>query len=148
MTTRVSILGVYACVLCGIVVGLIRVALLGVFLWLSTVSSHTQERITLTTPVQVSPGATLFRVWVLDFRRGHPDRPAGILAIYREVDGAGAFISGGRSFECRYEGSAADTLLVALNKANLSTTSLERRVMTQCQADKQIGAGTISGVVQ
>lgn len=103
------------------------------------------ETLILTTPVQVSAGATAFRAWVLDLRRAHPDRPAGILVTFREVDGAGAFISGGRSVECRYEGAVAETLIIALNKANLSTSSLEKRVTAQCQADGQLGAGTITG---
>lgn len=103
------------------------------------------EQLTLTTPVFTSAGATRFRVWQLDLRRAHPDRPAGILAIFREVDGAGAFISGGRSIECAYEGADAEPLIIALNKANLSTISLERRVTERCQADGKLGAGSISG---
>jgi hypothetical protein len=103
------------------------------------------EVFTLASPVYVSPGAASFRVWELDLRRGHPDRPAGILAVFREVDGAGAFISGGRSLECRYENSVADGLINALNKTNLSISSLEKLVTQQCQSDGKLGAGVITG---
>jgi len=103
------------------------------------------ETVTLTVAVQTSAGATAFRVWWLDLRRSHPDRPAGILAVFREVDGAGVFLSGGRAIECRYEGAEADALLITLNKANLSTLSLEKRVTQKCQADGKLGAGAITG---
>jgi len=103
------------------------------------------EQITLAAPVFVSPGATRFRVWLLNLRRSHPDGPAGILATFREVDAGGAFIAGGKSIECRYEDVAAETLLAALNIANLPVKSLERRVTERCQTDGKLGAGAISG---
>ena len=105
------------------------------------------ETLTLTTPVQVSIGATSFRVWDLEVRRTHPDRPAGILIVFREVDGTGLFISGGRSIECRYEGAEAEKLILVLNKSNLSTISLEKRVTQKCQTDGRLGAGEITGAV-
>jgi hypothetical protein len=104
------------------------------------------ETLTLSTPVQVSAGATSFRVWRLDLRRAHPEREAGILAVFREVDGSGAFIAlGGRTIECRYDGAEAEALLVSLNKANLSTLSLEKRVTQKCQTDGKLGTGAITG---
>lgn len=103
------------------------------------------ETLILTAPVQVSVGASAFRVWDLEVRRTHPDRPAGVLAIFREVNVSGAFISGGRSIECRWEGPEAETLILALNKANLSLISLEKRVTQKCQLDGKLGAGAISG---
>lgn len=103
------------------------------------------ETVTLTAPVYVSSGTTMFRVWDLDLRRGHPDRAAGILAIFREVDGTGTFVSGGKSLEARYDGAEADALLITLNKANLSTLSLEKRVIQKCQTDGRLGAGAMSG---
>jgi len=103
------------------------------------------EQVTLIAPVFVSAGASAFRVWVLTLRRSHPDRPAGILAIFREVDAGGAFIAGGKSIECTYEDAVAETLLAGLNVANLSVKSLERRVTERCQLDVKLGAGAISG---
>jgi hypothetical protein len=105
------------------------------------------ETLTLTAPVQVSVGATAFRVWDLEVRRNHPDRPAGILVIFREVNGGGIFISGGRSIECHYEGAEAEALILVLNKSNLSTTSLEKCVTQKCQLDGKLGAGVITGTV-
>ena len=110
-----------------------------------------QEKITLSTPVFTEAGATDFRVWSLYLKRAHPDSPAEIRAIYREVSGS-TFVANGRSLTCLYADSAgvttAETLIVALNKANLSVTSLEKRVLQRCQQDGKLGAGTISGVPQ
>jgi hypothetical protein len=103
------------------------------------------ETLTLTVAVQISTGVATFKVWLLHLRRSHPDRPAGILAIFREVDGGGAFLAGGRAIECRYEGTEAETLIITLNKSNLSTKSLEKRVVEKCQADGKLGAGSIAG---
>ena len=44
-----------------------------------------------------------------------------------------------------WEGSAATTLMVALNKANLSTTSLQKRVLQQAVTDGKLPAGTVTG---
>jgi len=107
-----------------------------------------QEKITLTTPVHVSPGAADFRIWNTTLRRAHPDRTtAEIRIIFREVGGMG-FVAGGKSLECLYEGPAAETLIVALNKVNLSTTSLEKRFIQRCQADGNLAPGTITGSVE
>lgn len=43
-----------------------------------------------------------------------------------------------------YSGTTAQSLLVALNKANLSTTSLHRRIIDRLVSDGVI-AGTVSG---
>ncbi len=44
-----------------------------------------------------------------------------------------------------YRGAEATALMIALNKANLSTKSLHRRVLEQLATDGVFGAGTISG---
>jgi len=115
--------------------------------WDGTVVLHAQEKITLAVPVFTSVGATDFRVWDLYMRRTHPDREAEVRTTFREVNESG-FVPGGRSLECRYEGDVAETLVIGLNKANMSTKSLERRVTERCQVDKKLGAGTISGIPQ
>ena len=104
------------------------------------------ETVILTTPVQAAVGAATFRVWRLDLQRAHPDRPAGIYAVFREVDAFGEFIAAGRAIECRYAGDEADALLIGLNKANLSLKSLEKRVTEKCQEDGKLGPGTIAGL--
>jgi len=106
-----------------------------------------QEKVTLTTPVQTALGATDFRVWQLTLQRTHPDAPAAIVVVFREVTGT-TFVSRGRVIECRFDGDPADALIVTLNKINLSTTSLEKRVTQQCQMTGAIGAGTITGTPQ
>jgi hypothetical protein len=106
-----------------------------------------QEMVQLTTPVEIFLGASQFRVWQLTMRRAHPDTPAAIRAIYRETDGT-TFVADGKRIVCDYEGAEAETLIVALNKVNLSTTSLEKRLIQRCQADGKLGAGTIVGVPQ
>ncbi len=103
------------------------------------------ETLTLSAPVQVSAGASAFRLWSLVLQRAHPDRSAVIVAVFREVDGAGIFMPLGRTVDCRYEGDAAEAALIALNKANLSTLSLEKRVTQKCQTDGKLGAGNITG---
>ena len=114
---------------------------------LGALSAHAQEKIVLTTPVQVSAGATDFRVWDLYMRRTHPDQAAEIRVTFREVSGSG-FVAGGRAITCHYGGVDAETLIIALNKVNLSTTSLEKRITQRCQMDGGLGAGTISGSPQ
>lgn len=117
-----------------------------------TPSLRAQEKLVLTTPVQAVPGAAEFSVWDLYMRRGHPDREAEIRVTFREVATAlrsttniSGFVPGGRSLTCAYTGPAAELMILSLAKANLQTVSLERRVTTQCQMDKQLGSGTISG---
>lgn len=122
-----------------------RISLL--LLLLLSVPVIAQEKIVLSTPVFVSAGITEFRVWSLSLLRSHPDRQAEITAVYREIDGSG-FVAGGKSLECRYFGSEAEVLIIALNKANLSTISLEKRLIQRCQTDNKLGAGTIAGTPQ
>ena len=124
-----------------------KLLLLTVLVLVGLSSAGAQEKVVLTAPVFVSSGAAEFRVWEIDLRRTYPDRPAGILIVFREVDVSG-FVLGGRALECRYEGAEAETLIIAFNKVNLSTTSLEKRVTQRCQTDGKLGAGTIIGVPQ
>lgn len=108
---------------------------------------YAQEKITLSAPVFVSSGATDFRVWQLVLKRADADSPennAEIRATLREVSGA-TFIANGRTLTCSYSGAQAESLIVALNSANLSTQSLEHRIIARCQTDGQLGAGSISG---
>lgn len=121
--------------------------LLPILLVLLALPVIAQEKIVLNVPVYVSPGATEFRVADLYLRRAHPERQAEIVAIYREVTG-NDFVLGGKTLQCQYNGPDAEVLLIALNKANLSTISLEKRILQRCQADGKLGAGTISGTPQ
>jgi hypothetical protein len=106
---------------------------------------NAQEKIVLSTPVFVDSGATEFRVASLYLKRAVTPAPAEIQAVFREVSGT-SFLPNGRSLTCNYIGDEAEAKLIALNKANLSTISLERRITATCQADKKLGSGTITGV--
>lgn len=106
-----------------------------------------QEKVTLTAPVYQSSGATDFRVESIYVKRAHPDAEAEIRAIFREVAGS-VFVADGKALTCRYEGTTAETLIVALNKANLNSQSLERRILARCQQDGKVGAGAIVGTPQ
>jgi hypothetical protein len=106
-----------------------------------------QERLVLSAPVYVDPGATEFRPGTLSLRRAMPGQDAYIVAGFWESVN-GAFVPNGRTLECRYDGEEAEALIVALNKANLSTNSLEKRIIQRCQQDGKLGAGTVSGTPQ
>jgi hypothetical protein len=87
------------------------------------------ELITLTTPV---PALATYTVVEL-----HLNWPAESLSIgLRGSNGEMTFHS--------YSGAEATALMRALNKANLSTSSLQKRAIQQLVADGKL-AGTISG---
>lgn len=92
-----------------------------------------QERVDLTTPI-VQPSivsytvASLFLDW----------DGAAIRIIVKGNDGSRVAIE--------YSGTEATTLMVALNKANLSTRSLHRRILDRLVADGKV-AGTVAGSV-
>lgn len=111
-----------------------------------------QERVTLATPILSQPAVAEVRVESLYLKRNVPDGVAVtsnaiIRAIFRETVN-GAFLPQGRQVSCAYDGDVAETLIGQLNTTNLTTTSLEKRITTRCQADGKLGAGTISGVPQ
>jgi hypothetical protein len=45
-----------------------------------------------------------------------------------------------------WTGAAAVALMTALNTANLSTSSLHKRVLQKCVTDGKLPSGTVSGV--
>lgn len=107
------------------------------------------EKITLTSPVFADAGAVEFAVWSIYLVRKHPDAPAQVRVVYREVSG-GAFVPNGREWPCIWADTETTTttedMIKALNKANLLTKSLERRCAERSQTDGKFGAGAISGV--
>jgi hypothetical protein len=117
---------------------------------LLTVVVTGQEKLTLTTPVFTSAGASEFRLGLLLLvRQTASGQESHIRAVFAEVTpGTTTFIPGGRTLVCEYEGAVADSMIVLLNKANLTANSLERRVTTTCQTDGKLGPGTISGTPQ
>lgn len=58
-----------------------------------------------------------------------------------------AYVKGSDGVEvlCEWTSDIAVSLMTTLNTANLSTSSLHKRVLTKCLADGKLPAGTISG---
>jgi hypothetical protein len=90
------------------------------------------EQINLTTPVQ-PPALTYYQVREIRMNRDDGS------SIYVRLRG-----TNGESFDRLYEGAAALALINQLNTANLSTQSLERRILLRLIADGVV-SGTISG---
>ena len=51
----------------------------------------------------------------------------------------------GKILSFTYAGTQATSLMVALNKANLSTQSLHSRILSQLVTDGKLPAGTVTG---
>lgn len=51
----------------------------------------------------------------------------------------------GKSTVVNYAGDTAKNLMISLNKANLSVTSLQKRILNQLAADGKLPAGNITG---
>ena len=92
------------------------------------------ETFTLATPI-AQPSTTDFRV--------------GSIHLQRWPQWAIRVVFVGTNNEVKQwtvnDASRAQTLITALNKANLSTKSLERRCIEQAQADGVLPAGNVTG---
>jgi hypothetical protein len=98
------------------------------------------EDVTLDSAVQTDAGATNFRVTLL-----HLDwEAAQIIIRLREVSG-GSIVTDGKIVSHTYTGDTATTLMRQLNKVDLSSNSLHKRIMSRLQTDGVLGSGTISG---
>lgn len=88
----------------------------------------------------IDPPKTVFRIASIYF-----DWVNAHITIYLRDWTGSAF--GDRTVDAHYTGDIATTLMIQLNKANLSTAgnSLHQRVMTRLLADGKIPAGTASG---
>jgi hypothetical protein len=103
---------------------------------------HAQEKVTLVDPVHTDPGATEFRLMMLDLDAAQRE----IHATLGEVaSGAFSFKPNGKVLTCDYFGDDAEQLLTQLNTMNFSTVSLQKRVIQTCVKDKKIPPGTVSG---
>lgn len=97
------------------------------------------ERIDLTTPI---PSAARWFVQSLTVRRGMT--ASGGVITPNPSDSqitVGLLAENGQVKVWDWTGAPADTLIIALNKANLSTTTLNKRIL-----DKLIADGVIAGV--
>jgi len=101
------------------------------------------ESLALNTPVLAKSGITTVRPAFI----GLDMTLLTVTIVLRPWNGSG-FVADGRQLEFTYDATTTPTgqfLLRALNKANLSTNSLENRVMTQIKADHPELAGSVSG---
>jgi len=109
------------------------------------VTAAPQEKITLSNPVFVDTGASEFRVSSLHLNL----QGSEIRALFSEVNtGTTTYKVNGKSLVCSYNGAEADALMISLNKMDLRSNSLVRRVTQKCSDDGKIGPGTITGVPQ
>jgi len=96
---------------------------------------HAQERITLTTPKPLPAQVVGYTVSSLLLKW---EPTPQIVVTLKGEDGTYT--------DQVYEGATATTLMVALNKANLSTRSLNQRIFDRLIADGRI-VGTVAGSV-
>lgn len=104
------------------------------------------ETLTLTTPVQpTSPSITGYSVWSTYFGRGE-----GVIRIVVQDN------NGQRTHAVYTDGddvegnpapgtTIATDLMKVLNKANLTTKSLQRRILEKLAADGKLPEGTVDG---
>lgn len=91
------------------------------------------EQIDLASADQVKPGTTFYKVLALDLNWGGK-------TIEVTLTGADGIQ---RTF--RYSGTMAETMMIALNKADLSVKSLHRRILERLMNDGLL-SGTITGL--
>jgi hypothetical protein len=96
------------------------------------------EQVTLDAPLV--PAKTVFRIALLalDWQNAH------IQVVVQEWDTV-TLKYGSQVTVAHYTGAQATNLMIALNKANLTTQSLHQRVIAQLLADGKIPSGTQSG---
>lgn len=87
------------------------------------------EALTLTSPISVT-SYTIEFLW-LDWQNAK--------IVIRLVDQTGIVST------YQYDGAAATALMISLNKANLTTSSLHKRVLQQLVTDGKLTAGTVTG---
>ena len=87
------------------------------------------EALTLTTPQSV----TDYRVSILKLNWDE----AKIHVVVKDTQGD--------TVTAGYTGATATSLMIALNKANLTTNSLQKRILEQLVTDGKLPAGTVTG---
>ncbi len=91
------------------------------------------EQLDLVSPEQAAPGTVTWRPTLLHLNWEQATIKVGFRGDNAEYTSVG------------WEGSAALALMTALNKADLSVSSLHRRIMEQAVTDGKL-TGTISGI--
>ena len=90
------------------------------------------EQLDLSAPI-VPPSITSYRVTVLHLDWNAPSVKVGLTGS----DGSAPIFS--------YAGNEASALMTVLNTANLSTTSLQKRVLQKLTTDGKLPAGSVTG---
>jgi hypothetical protein len=94
------------------------------------------DTLTLTDPPAHAP---TFRVAQLKF--GIRGAPSIYVEVAESVDGK--FVPEGKMYVGTYSGAEATQLMQTLNTANLTTKSLQKRVLEKLQADGKLPPGTV-----
>lgn len=113
-----------------------------VVLLLVTVPARAQEVLTTTTAQFADTGVTTFRIANLYFDWQHAQIDVTVKPFLN-----GAFVEDRRVFVAHYTAAEATALMTALNKANLSVSSLHQRVIARLIADGKLPAGSATGIV-
>lgn len=95
------------------------------------------EQIDLTTPIAYPAPVSTVTAWKVDQLFLHWTNPRIRIGLLGPA---------GERLEVNYFGPTATTLMTTLNKANLSTKSLHKRILEYLVTDGKI-AGTITGAV-
>lgn len=95
------------------------------------------EQIDLTSADQVNAGTGFYKVQQIILERGESDGTGSYIQVLLEG-------SGGLKKVLRWQGSTARTLLLALNTTDLSSNSLEKRILQRAIAEGMLD-GTVSG---
>lgn len=116
---------------------------------LLTVGTGAQERITLTTPI-TRPSVPEYRLRALTLYVGDAgttvdDRVDVDLDPIQATSGSPDDVLPTRRES--YGGATANTIILQINKANLTTRSLQQRIFDRLIADGRL-AGTVTGTVQ
>lgn len=92
----------------------------------------------LSSPVTYPAPTSLtdYQVVMFTIDRQNPARPWILMAARSNT---------GVIVEARYEGSVAATLISQLNTANLSTKSLQKRILEKMAADGFLAVGSVTG---
>lgn len=122
---------------------LIFISLVGFLCVLSTI--YAQEIVTLSSPIVATATSTVMRPSRVEF-----NVLLGTVQVTLYPWNGTAFVTTGKPLNVVYDASTTPTgasLIISLNKANLSTTSLERRIINQLVSSGYL-AGTVSGTPQ
>ncbi len=101
------------------------------------------EYVTLDSAIRVDPGASVFRVAVFTIE-SHPN--SKITIGLQEFDsGSETFIVGGKHITATIQDAGATALMRQLNTLDFSSISLEKRLISWCQANGHLGTGAVGG---